>query len=171
MRSYEERAKDFLKRVYPIISQYLTDPFKVEDCMDKFNEKYNRDVVVCWGSARVALITSDYVIKWEYDTEEVDSIGGFEDELDLYEKAKKDGFAYLFAEITPFEYKDFPFYIMPRIERMDNEYGDYDTAWDCMTREESDWCREHHLQDLHEGNFGERNGHICIFDYGFVGRC
>lgn len=88
MRSYEERAKDFLKRVYPIISQYLTDPEKIEDCMDKFNEKNDRNVVVCWGSARVALITSDYVIKWEYDTEQAYFIGGFENELNLYKKHK-----------------------------------------------------------------------------------
>lgn len=165
MRSYEERAKDFLKRVYPIISQYLTDPYKVEDCMDKFNEKHNRDVVVCWGSARVALITSDYVIKWEYDTDEVDFIGGFENELGLYEEAKEDGFAYLFAEITPFEYRDSPFYIMPRIK------GEVSgTAWGYMTEKEKKWCQSHRLDDLHSGNYGIRDGHICIFDYGYVGR-
>lgn len=166
MRSYEERAKDFLKRVYPIISQYLTDPYKVEECMDKFNEKNNRDVVVGWGSARVALITSDYVIKWEYDADEVDFIGGFEDELNLYEEAKEDGFAYLFAEITPFEYRDFPFYIMPRIKG-----AEYATAWSYMTEKEKTWCRSHRLDDLHSGNFVFRDGHVCIFDYGYVGRC
>lgn len=166
MRSYEERAKDFLKRVYPTISQYLTDPYMVEECMDKFNEKNNRDVVVCWGSARVALITSDYVIKWEYDMDEVGYIGGFEDELGLYEKAKKDGFAYLFAEITPFEYRDFPFYIMPRIQG-----AEYSTAWNYMTEKEKKWCRSHYLDDLHSGNFGFRDGHVCIFDYGYVGKC
>ena len=165
MRSYEERAKDFLKRVYPIISQYLTDPEKIEDCMDKFNEKNDRNVVVCWGSARVALITSDYVIKWEYDTEQAYFIGGFENELNLYKKAQDDGFAYLFAEITPFEYRDFPFYIMPRIAG-----GAYGNAWNCMTKEEANWCKKHRLEDLHSGNFGFRNGHLCIFDYGYIWR-
>lgn len=165
MRSYEERAKDFLKKVYPVISDCLTKPFKVESRMYTFCEKNHRDISVRWGSARVAIITSDYVIKWEYDTDEVDYIGGFEDELNLYEEAKEDGFAYLFAEITPFEYRDFPFYIMPRIKGKAYSY-----AWDCMTEEEKKWCKSHRLDDLHRGNFGFRDGHICIFDYGYVNR-
>ncbi len=167
MRDYEERAKDFLKRVYPAISNCLTNPYEVEDCMDTFCEKNHRNITVCWGSARVAIITSDYVIKWEYDSDMAKLVGGFKDELSLYEKAQKDGFAYLFAEITPFTYQDFPFYIMPRIESWDSI--DSVDGWECMTKEEANWCAEQRLSDLHDGNFGIRDGHICIFDYGLVG--
>lgn len=167
MTSYEERAKNFLARIYPIISNHLTNPYEIEDCMDRFNEKNNRNVVVHWGSARVAIITSDYVIKWEYDQHMASMVGGFKNELGLYERAKEDGFAYMFAKITPFTYQDFPFYIMPRIEPAESMDG-VAQAWECMTEAEADWCFSQRLSDLHEGNFGFQDGHICIFDYGLV---
>ena len=165
MRSYEDRAVAFLKRIYPIIRGELSTPWQVRRLMDEFNEKYNRDVQVYYGSARAAIVTSDYVIKWEWDPDEAEYIGGFENELNLYYEAEMDGFAYLFAKLTPFEYRDTFFCIMPRIKDINNDNG---SAWNYLTNEEKTWCQCHCLTDLHSGNYGFKDGKVCIFDYGYI---
>ena len=38
-----------------------------------------------------------------------------------------------------------------------------------MTYEERQWCLDHEITDLHSGNYGFRNGHICIIDYACYG--
>lgn len=164
MRNYIERAKDFIKAVLPYIENDMFDPWSLRTDIRKFNAEHSRAVRVASGCARVALITSDYVVKFEYDEYEVQSIGGCENEIYLYNLAKQDGFAYLFAEITPVEWAGRTFYVMPRIRGI-NEYNG--RGWRYMTNAERDWCERHSLTDLHCGNFGFRNGHICIVDYGF----
>lgn len=165
MRSYEERAKDFLKRIYPTIRNTMDHPWKLRNVMNEYNERYNRDIQVYYGSARAAIVTSDYVIKWVWEPNEVQWIGGFENELELYYEAEMDGFAYLFAKIIPFEYKNVSFYIMPRIKGINDDNG---SAWRHLTEEEKNWCRCHCLSDLHSGNYGFKDGKVCIFDYGYI---
>ena len=162
MRSYIERAKDFVKQVYPFICD-CEYPWTVGQQMIQFNRDYNRKVLVSSGVARIALITSDYVVKFDYDPDEVEYVGGGEAEVELYERAKRDGFAYLLAEVTRFEYEGRRFYIMPRIRGIDPdrwEYADY-----YMTDEEQEWCDRVELSDLHSSNYGFRNGKVCIIDY------
>ena len=164
MRTYIERAMDFIREVFPYISEDLEYPMALRKAIRQFNADKTRNVIVRSGCARVAMITSDYVIKFDYDEEEVQEIGGSLNEVHLYEIAEREGFDYLFAKITPFHYKGHDFYIMPRI------YGISDNnkrGWEYMTPQERAWCKSHSLTDLHNGNFGFRNGHICIVDYGF----
>lgn len=165
MRNYEERAKDFIKAIFPYISDF-TDVYSVCDDVDTFNYDHNRKVRVNHGCARIALITSDYVVKFDFDEEEVEYVGGCDNEMELYAQAEADGFAYLFAKITEFAYNGRNFYIMPRIRGISEErnwkwFGDH-----FMTEEENAWCERHNLTDLHCNNYGFRNGHICIVDYG-----
>lgn len=164
MRSYEERAKDFIKEIFPYIKGNMDSPYYVRAGVRQFNADHTRSVLMRSGCARIALITSDYVVKFDYDEDEVASIGGSENEVHLYEIAVKEGFDYLFAKITPVIYEGARFYIMPRIHGIsdDNERG-----WHYMTHKEVTWCKSHSLTDLHNGNFGFRNGRICIVDYGF----
>lgn len=161
MRSYEERAKDFIKEIYPLIEN---DNWWIDYAIsvDVFNKNNNRKVLCFHGAARVALITSDYVVKIEYDENEVEDIGGCENEVELYEYAKREGFAYLFAAITPFQYKDRIFYIMPRIRNV-GKYEEYADAY--MTDDEIAFCDKYGVTDLHRNNYGMRNGHVCIVDY------
>lgn len=161
MRSYEERAKDFIKEIYPLIEKcdWWGD---YANSVKTFNKCNNRKVICNHGVARVALITSDYVIKIEYDENEVESVGGCENEVELYENAKREGFAYLFAAITPFWYKDRFFYIMPRIKNV-GKYEEYADAF--MTDDEMAFCDKYGVTDLHGNNYGIRNGHVCIVDY------
>jgi len=162
MRSYVERAKDFIATIFPLI-QDCQEPYDYRKVMERFNHRYSRHVIVSNGLARVALITSDYVVKIEYDEAEVENIGGCEREIAMYAIAKAEGFAYLFAEITRYEYNGHIFYIMPRV------YGigkyEYDYANEHMTNEENEFCERHDITDLHSHNYGWRGDHVCLVDY------
>lgn len=163
MRDYKERAKDFITQIFPYIEEAQYDVFLMRDMVKQFNRDHKRKVLCKNGLSRIALITSDYVVKYDYDAEEVDCIGGCEQEINLYTTALRDGFAYLFAEITRYEYEGKYFYIMPRIRGINGDRWDY--ADEFMTDEEQKWCDEHHLSDLHSNNYGFRKGKLCIVDY------
>ena len=163
MRNYVERAKDFVKEIYPYMERANFGCYEMVDEVELFNEEKNRKVLFRHGIARVALISSDYVVKYEYDPEEVEAVGGGEAEIELYEQAKEDGFAYLLAEVTRFVYNGKRFYIMPRIRGIneDNWYH----ADHFMTDAEREWCDKVNLSDLHCNNYGFRKGKVCLIDY------
>lgn len=161
MRDYIERAKDFIEQVFPYIS-VCTNPWDAGQRIEMYNADFDRKVIVRSGLSRIALITSDYVIKFDYDPDEIDSIGGCENELELYEQAKAEGFAYLLAEITPFLFHERKFYIMPRIRGIGSGHH---YAENYMTPSEKDFCRRHKITDLHTSNYGFRHGHVCLVDY------
>ena len=166
--SYEVRAQKFIQKVFPSIEDIMNDPYEVEEVMQMFNHLNHRKVRVCFGDARIALITSDYVIKYTYDFECEEEIGGGDNEVELYAQAVKDGFEHLFAKVTRYNYKNISFYIMPRIEHIGEYRNLYHHADYYMADEEKDWCEEHHLTDLHCNNYGFRNGKVCIVDYAYI---
>lgn len=161
MRNYIDRARDFIKQIFPYIENSYS-PWDVERQIYKFNNDFNRKVIVRSGLSRVALITSDYVIKFDYDKNEVESIGGCDNELDIYWQAKHEGFAYLFAEINAIIYNNRCFFIMPKVNGIGSgiHYAEH-----YMTEEEKDFCRRHRISDLHRNNYGFRRGHVCLVDY------
>jgi hypothetical protein len=72
----------------------------------------------------------------------------------------------MFAKIERYAYRGLNFYIMPRIHGIERtEYN----AEDYMTDDELNWCDSQGLTDLHNGNYGWKNGHIVIIDY--AARC
>ena len=162
MRTYEERAKDFIKMLFPLIED-CQDVWDFREAVAMFNRVYTRKVRCNNGIARVAFISSDYVVKLEYDEYEVDSVGGGENEITMYQIAEREGFAYLFAKISRYDYKGKRFYIMPRIHGI-GKY-EYEYAYEHMTDAENDFCNRHQITDLHCNNYGFRNGHVCIVDY------
>lgn len=167
MRSYIERAKDFIKDIYPFIED---DPFTVETVeatISDYNWAKRRNVLVKSGSVRIALITSDYVVKYDYSPCHAAIYGGCEQELKMYNFAKQQGFDDLFAEITHFQYGELDFYIMPRINGIGKDR--FAEANDFMSEEECDFCEDAGLCDLHYYNFGFRKGRICIVDYACFG--
>ena len=136
MRNYVERAKDFIAEIFPYIGGW-NDPWNLVNDIDDFNKQNSRKVIMKHGIARIALITSDYVVKYDFDKEEVAEVGGCEAEVELYAEAVKDGFAYLFAEITPYYYHGRNFYIMPRIRGINGDRWDHADVY--MTDEENDY--------------------------------
>jgi len=163
MRSYEDRAKDFIKMIFPLIDdcdEYVEDYI---EAVEMFNRVYSRKVRLAHGIARVAFITSDYVVKMTYDDGEAAVVGGGEEEVKMYAIAEREGFAYLFAKVTPYHYGNREFYIMPRIHGVGKYEFDY--AEEHMTYREREFCDRHNLSDLHGNNYGFRDGHICLVDY------
>ena len=161
MRNYIERAKDFIEQIFPYLEDNM-DLSHIDDAIDAFNAEYDRRVVYRHGLSRIALITSDYVVKFDFDPYEIDEIGGCENELELYSQALHEGFAHLLAEITPYSFGQQMFYIMPRIRGIGS--GHY-YAEHYMTDDEKDFCRRHKITDLHTSNYGFRHGHVCLVDY------
>lgn len=159
--NYIERAKKFVPVVYSILNSAF-DLEEVEECVDDFNFYNKRKVIFTHGLTRMAFITSDYVIKFDYDPEASEMWGGSENEIEIYQEAKRDGMAYLFAEITRYYYGEYVFYIMPRIHGVGNKFDD---APKFMTDYENEWCIDHGIHDLHNHNYGWRNRHVCLIDY------
>lgn len=166
--NYEVRAQKFIQQIFPFIEDIMEDFYEIEDAVDTFNETYHRKVSMRYGDARVALITSDYVVKFTYDYEAEEEIGGGENEIALYEQAVKDGFEYLFAKVSRYEYMGKYFYIMPKIDHIGERKNLWNHADDFMTPEEQNWCEDHFLIDLHSSNFGFRGGKVCIVDYAYI---
>lgn len=166
-RDYRIRAQKFFRDFYPYL--LAQDSFYCTDCVERAIERYiadhpSRKVDFACGSARFAIITSDYVIKWDYDNDNVFEIGGCEDEVKFYRFARENGFAHLFAEITPSEYHGFDFYIMPRAYRIGYRCHrgmdiSYYISWD-----EARWLVEH-VRDLHSFNWGFVHNAPVVIDY------
>ena len=163
---YRVRAMNFLRSIFPYIDGYMWDVSEVEYQVEKYNYDKSRHVSVCCGSARIALVTSDYVIKWDYDTDCVEDIGGCDDEYRAYQEAKRAGYEYLLAEVTPIEYRGFSFVIMPRIDKVGMDYNGGEIRY-YLTEQEYKWVTEFD-KDIHSYNWGIRNGKACLIDYAFT---
>ena len=166
--NYEVRAQKFIHKIFPTIKDIMDEPYEVEEVIKMFNCLHHRKIHVCYGDARIALLTSDYVVKFDYNYETIEEIGGCENEVALYACAVEDGFDYLFAKINRYDYEGHSFYIMPRIDHVGEYRNIYHHADYYMTEEEQDWCMKHNLTDLHCNNYGFRKGKVCIVDYAYI---
>jgi len=158
---YKVRARHFLEEIWPYIENCGNEPYQYRQAMRKYNFHKSRHVLVGSGCVRVALVTSDYVIKFDYCPEEARRVGGCADEYKFYQFAKERGYGYLFAETTPYEFHGRMFYIMPRVDgigRYENYIQDY------LDESDRDFVEEY-LYDMHEGNYGWKNGYPVIVDY------
>lgn len=160
---YRVRALAFLKSIFPYIHSCLFDLDELREKVDEYNRDRSRKVIFSYGSARAVLITSDYVIKWDYDDDCVKDIGGCDDERRAYEAAMKDGYEYLLAEITMVDFRGYRFGIMPRIRNVGPDYHGGDIK-KYLTRDEYAWLSEFD-KDIHHYNWGIRHGKPCVIDY------
>ena len=163
---YRIRAQKFLRQIFPYIADCLGDVTEVDTRVWEYAASHSRKIACMWGSARCALITSDYVIKWDYGDDDIlYDIGGCEDEIRKYEFAVKEGYAYLLAEISRFEYGGHRFYIMPRIPNVgsDCHTGGIESY---LSAEEYYWLTTF-CDDLHDFNWGVRGNKACVIDYAY----
>lgn len=162
--SYEVRARLFLNKIYPFIKDCV---YVADYCyaVDRFNKTFHRAVRIANGLTRVALITSDYVIKIDCGTQtHIRQFGSCEDEYRKYRKAVKDGFGYLFAKTSPVMRGDKIVYIMPRIPDVGSDCSNYEDVYFWLNEEENDYVYDI-CQDLHYNNYGWKNGYPVIIDY------
>lgn len=159
---YTVRSQKFVQQIFPYIEKYMRCPnaYKVDEAVCQFNNDKHRLVKFNWGCSRRVLITSDYVVKWD-KCEERAFCGSCEDEYKAYLFVKETKFAYLFAEIFKFDYQGYTFYVMPRIYNIRNR--DIFVQFYC-TAEERAFLNEYFC-DLHDENYGFKNGRPVIFDY------
>lgn len=167
MADYKTRAIEFLRSIYPYICYHLDSVCGVEDGVNEYmREHYTRHVEVCCGAARIVLITSDYVVKWDYCSD-VEYIGGCEKEYQNYQMAKRYGYEYLFAESELYVLEGTTFEIMPRIEKIGREYH-MTPIKELLNAAEWEWLTETGINwDLHHYNWGLKDNKPVIIDYGF----
>ena len=165
---YRVRAERFLRSVFPYIQNVLCDENAVKDVIADYNRHHSRNVEVAYGSARIALITSDYVVKWDYDEECVAEIGGCMKEWEVYRHACDAGMSHLFAESTLIDYCGVTFEIMPRVRAVGPTHHKYDFLYMISAAEET-WLRENGiLYDLHHRNWGIMRNKPVIVDYAYI---
>lgn len=164
--NYKTRAKKFIAQLFPFIEiAFYTDNSEMKKRLlfsgvEQYCQYYSKRVVKSnRGISRVALITSDYVVKIDYN--EDSGFGCSYDEVEAYEYAYENGYAEYFAEITEYYYEGFPFYIMPLVKHINDD--DYD-VYEYLHGDAYHWISEN-FYDLHSGNYGWKNGHPVIFDY------
>lgn len=163
--SYVERATQFIAK----ISRYLEGCSTIDDyCMmvDMFCHDSRRRVRCSHGLTRIALITSDYVVKIDIGSEyNCEQFGNCKSEYDFYKFAEKEDYDYLLAPITRIEYNNRYYYIMPYIHGVDTGKGDVD---EYLSFDEAIWINTH-LWDMHSGNYGFNDeGDPIIIDYACV---
>lgn len=161
---YRVRAAKFLKEVFPYIEDCLNSNYNdVYDMISEYNRDHYRNVHLSCGAVRMALITSDYVIKWDYSAYG-NELGGCVDEYNAFLAAKEAGYDYLLAETTLIEHKGYIFSIMPRISGIGRRaHRGYDINH-YLTFDEFVWVMKFN-HDIHAYNWGIRNGKACLIDY------
>lgn len=163
---YVVRAQKFLEKLIPLFpdesGSARKNVGKVRIALNKFKEKYpRRDVLLCYGAVRYVLITSDYVIKWDYNACAAKNYGGCVQENKNWNKVKNSPYAYLFAPITRIKVDGHYWYVMPRIHGRNY----HRMAFAFLSPEERHFLNNNDICDLHNGNYRVVNGKVKIFDY------
>ena len=166
--NYEVRATKFAK----VLAELFEDCTTFSDftnAIRHYNETHSRPLHWSNGVSRIAIIRSDYVIKFDYQTENDywsdGRAGNCESEARLYKLAVSAGMEHLLAKTTVLHMNGLIFSIMPRISGIDSNRN---WARYC-TEEEFCWLYDN-INDLHSGNVGYRHGKVCVIDYAWPGR-
>lgn len=162
---YEVRAQQFIKEFAPYlkgISVNRSNSHKVREAVRLFNVDKKRNVKVASGASRIALITSNYVIKLDLGTTWA---GNSATEVRGYERAKKDGYEYLLAKISLYKYRNRKFYIMPRARVAGTfTFKGQKRLWNKLTKDEQKYICNN-FEDLHDSNWGSLHGRPVLIDY------
>lgn len=165
---YEIRAKKFIMKFVDITKLNARNRCMMSSVIEKvqfFYDACHRSIDFRSGAVRFALISSDYVVKWDAASDyNIADYGGCEDEYEMYQVAKRDGMDYLFAEVTKFEYKGMIFYIMPRIGCADNYQKSQRNIHRLLSEGENAYLKSH-VSDVHSNNWGIKDGKPIVFDY------
>lgn len=166
---YEARALKFAR----LLSRWFMDCLTFRDfieAIDRYNAHHSIPLRYEHGVSRIVILRADYVIKFDYAPDEkwdngdgTNRAGGNASEEIVYERAVRDGYAYLLAKTTAVMIGGRHVSIMPQISGVNDEdkyWGDY------VTEEEYDWLMEN-VNDIHEGNVGYSHGKPVVIDYGW----
>lgn len=163
--SIEQRATKFVHDIYPFIKNCKS----VGDYIERvaiYNKVTHRKVKVCNGAVRVCFVLSDYCVKIDFNAYGADCYGGCEDEYNFYKYAEEVGYDYLFAYINKIEVCGRTWYVMERINNTCSEDYEWEYAENLVDVDECAWLQQN-CQDLHNNNFGFKNGRVVIVDYAY----
>lgn len=156
--SYEIRAKKFIHDIFPYL---LEEGFIYKRAIRKFNEVKHRKVKQAYGSTRYCLLSSDYVVK--IDLTEESCFGTSKDELQNWEEFYSTcGYEDHFAPVSKYTYRDYDFYIMPRIPNV-GCFEEEDLKKD-IDEDFAEWAFNN-IGDIHSEQFGRKNGKFIFVDY------
>ena len=160
MKSYVVRAYYFAKYIFSRVNNIYNEG-EVIDAMNEARKHFHLHANFTFGSSRYAIVTKDFVIKW--DRNDCYEIGLCEDELRMYEWSVKCGYEYLLAKITPIYFNNMFFYVMPTILKTDprENGGDISDYLDEMEY----WWVQSNIRDLHGYNWGLKDDRPVIIDY------
>ena len=162
---YEVRAKAFIKEFAPYLKGIRvtrSNSYKIYDAVRRFNVDKKRNVKVASGASRIALITSDYVVKLDFGTTWA---GNSKTEMLGYQQAQKDGYEYLLAKISLYKCCNRSFFIMPRARVAETlTWRGQKRLWNKLTEDERRYIHDN-FEDLHENNWGSLNGKLILIDY------
>ena len=162
---YEVRAKAFIKEFAPYLKGIRvtrSNFYRIYDAVRRFNVDKKRNVKVASGASRIALITSDYVVKLDFGTTWA---GNSKTEMLGYQKAQKDGYEYLLAKISLYKCCNRSFFIMPRARVAETlTWRGQKRLWDKLNQDERSYIHDN-FEDLHENNWGPLNGKLIPIDY------
>lgn len=161
--TYEERGIKFGKFLAKLFEN-CEDYYDFADAMSNYNKAHKNKLHWASGFTRIAIIRSDYVIKFTY--RQGVRAGDCISERRVYEMAEKAGMEHLFAKTTLVEECGRTFAVMPRVNGVDDEDRCW---WEHCTDEEYDWIHDH-VFDLGARNLGYRRGKVCIIDYAYTRR-
>lgn len=162
---YEVRAKEFIKEFAPYLKGVRvtkSNSYKVREAVRRFNSDKKRNVKVASGASRIALITSDYVVKLDFGTTWA---GNSKTEMLGYQQAQKDGYEYLLAKISLYKCRNRSFFIMPRARVAETlTWKGQKRLWYKLTEDEQRYIQAN-FEDLHNNNWGSLNGRFVLIDY------
>ena len=157
---YRVRAEKFAHVLADLFADCV-DLVDFYDAVQRYNTTHRHCAMqIDNGVSRVAIIRSDYVIKFPRQGYS-GWAGNNASECALYERAKTEGYSHLLAETTLININGIEIIIMPRVRGIGHT---------CMnthaTCDELDWLYRN-INDLHPFNYGRRNGKVCVIDYAF----
>lgn len=164
-----EKVIEFIHELYDSMEVYFEndnyiDGSKLRLFIKQYNALNGTKIKYDNGVNRHAIVLEDYVIKFDLRDTSESYFGGCEREAKGYEFACEHNMEYLFAPVTKYNYKEKTFYIMPRIEYV-NEELDESVLYEELSDTEESFLKEY-FDDLHSGNFGfNAFGEVKIFDY------
>ena len=166
-KSWELQAREFADAIYPYIKRRIARKEFYEDFEDviwnavydyKKAHKHNKLRVEA-GATRVCIIGREYVLKFDFG-DNIKNFGGCASELEMYKKAKRDGYSHLFAKCFKFVLHGYTFFAMEKIDHVGNVYKN---DW---TEDEKKYIRKN-VMDMHSYNYGSKDDHVVIIDYAY----
>lgn len=162
-RGYKMHAYLFLRNLFSYVKNWH-DIDDVNDAIDKTFWNHGLSATLELGSSRMVVVGKDFAIKWNYDDEVIDSIGGCEEEFQTYQKSLSTGYAHLLAPIFRLSYRDRNFYIMPRVHNIGPREHGYKKLEECVTKKEWEWLINN-IGDIHSYNWGLEGNRPIMIDY------